>query len=58
VVFDVGTSFFHPKTISEHVLQAGFSSCESCGADESWRRYLLGEPHAAAGVFRMVVACR
>lgn len=58
VVFDVGTSFFHPATINEHALQAGFSACEAYGADELWRRYLTGEPHPAAGVFRMVVARR
>lgn len=58
VVFDVGTSFFRPATAGEHVSQAGFSSCEVYGADELWRRYLAGEPHPAAGVFRMVVAHR
>lgn len=58
VVFDVGTSFFRPATVGEHASQAGFSSCEAYGADELWRRYLAGEPHPAAGVFRMVVAHR
>lgn len=58
VVFDVGTNFFSPATISEHASRAGFSSCEAYGADELWRRYLAGEPHPAAGVFRMVVAHR
>jgi len=57
VVFDVGAKFF-PTTVDEHVAQAGFSSCDAFGADELWRRYLPGEPHAAAGVFRMVVARR
>lgn len=58
VVFDVGTTFFGSATVSEHVSQAGFSACEAYGADELWRRYLAGEPHPAAGVFRMVVAHR
>jgi methyltransferase (TIGR00027 family) len=58
VVFDVGTDFFRPATVGEHASQAGFSSCEAYGADELWRRYLTGEPHPAAGVFRMVVAHR
>lgn len=57
VVFDVGARFF-PATIDEHVARAGFSSCDALGADELWRRYLSGEPHPAAGVFRMVVARR
>jgi methyltransferase (TIGR00027 family) len=57
VVFDVGTSFF-PSPIREHVANAGFSSCESHGADELWRRYLPGEPHPGAAMFRMVVAHR
>jgi methyltransferase (TIGR00027 family) len=57
VVFDVGTSFF-PTTIADHTSQAGFASCEVHGGDELWRRYLTGEPHPAAGVFRMVVARR
>jgi hypothetical protein len=50
VVFDIGASFFAPATIGEHVVRAGFSSCESYGGDELWRRYLPGEPHPAAGV--------
>ncbi len=58
VVFDVGTNFFNPRTVAEHALQAGFSSCESYGCDELWRRYLQGEPHPAAVVFRMAVARR
>lgn len=58
VVFDVGTRFFSPATVGEHVSQAGFASCEAHGADALWRRYLAGEPHPAAGVFRMVVAHR
>jgi methyltransferase (TIGR00027 family) len=58
VVFDVGTSFFDPDTIAAHVSRAGFSSCEVYGGDDLWRRYLTGEPHASAGVFRMVVANR
>jgi methyltransferase (TIGR00027 family) len=58
VVFDVGTGFFSPATVDEHASQAGFSSCEAVGGDELWRRYLTGEPHPAAGVFRMVVAHR
>ena len=57
VVFDVGASFFQTP-VDAHVTQAGFSSCDSLGADELWRRYLPGEPHTAAGVFRMVVARR
>ena len=58
VVFDVGANFFSPATVSEHVSRAGFSSWEAYGADELWRRYLAGEPHPAAGAFRMVVAHR
>jgi methyltransferase (TIGR00027 family) len=58
VVFDVGTSFFSPASLGEHVSRAGFASCEAHRADELWRRYLAGEPHPAAGVFRMVVAHR
>jgi methyltransferase (TIGR00027 family) len=57
VVFDVGTSFF-PSSVTEHVIDAGFSSCDSHGADELWRRYLTGEPHPGAAMFRMVVAHR
>jgi methyltransferase (TIGR00027 family) len=58
VVFDVGARFFHPATVDEHVARAGFAACEAHGGDELWRRYLPGEPYAAAGVFRMVVAHR
>jgi len=57
IVFDVGTRFF-PTAIAEHVVLAGFASCEVYGGDELWRRYLTDEPHAAAGVFQMVVARR
>lgn len=57
VVFDVGAHFF-PTTIDDHVARAGFSSCTSSRADELWRRYLPGEPHAAASAFCMVVARR
>lgn len=58
VVFDVGSNFFNRSTVSEHALQAGFSSCETHGCDELWRRYLTGEPHPAAVVFCMAVAHR
>ena len=58
VVFDVGTRFFHPETVVDHATRAGFASCASHGGDELWRRYLPGEPHAAASSFRVAVARR
>lgn len=58
VVFDVGASFFGPETVTDHALRAGFTSCEAHGADELWRRYLPGDPHPAAWVFRMAVVQR
>jgi methyltransferase (TIGR00027 family) len=58
VVFDVGSRFFDPETVFDHVTRAGFSACEAHGGDALWLRYLRGEPHPAASVFRMVVANR
>jgi methyltransferase (TIGR00027 family) len=58
VVFDVGSRFFGAETVFDHATRAGFSSCEEHGGDVLWRRYLRGEPHPSASVFRMVVARR
>jgi methyltransferase (TIGR00027 family) len=56
VVFDFGAHFFGQDSVAAHVVRAGFATCEDHGADELWRRYLRGEPHPAAWVFRMAVA--
>jgi methyltransferase (TIGR00027 family) len=58
VVFDVGSRFFDPETVFDHAMRAGFSSCEDFTGDVLWRRYLRGEPHPSASVFRMAVARR
>lgn len=58
VVFDIGTNFFGAETVTEHASRAGFSSCEAYPGDELWKRYLRGEPHPAASVFRMAIAYR
>lgn len=58
VVFDVGSRFFDSETVADHAMRAGFSSCEAHRADALWRRYLGGEPPAAATVFQIAIAHR
>ena len=58
VVFDVGSRFFGADTVVDHATRAGFSSCEDFTGDVLWRRYLRGEPHPSASVFRIAIARR
>jgi methyltransferase (TIGR00027 family) len=55
-VFNFGPAIFDPASASDHVRRAGFAQFEELGFDELWRRYLPGEPHAAAAYARMGVA--
>ena len=58
VVFDFGSQFFDPETVVDHTARAGFAACEAHGGDALWRRYLAGEPHPGASMFRVAIARR
>lgn len=56
LVFDVGARAFHPETVAEHTVGAGWASCDAHGGDELWRRYLPGEPHPSSPAVQLAVA--